>query len=109
MGKVIKGFKDDLSQTKNNLINMDANTKTLLEEEVTVALATEQAKKKAPHVVINSVAGCCHLIALATGDPRYWSSACAWEFGFAPHTFSDVTAERWQDTCGRCFPRLGVE
>ena len=104
LGKVIKYLKDDLTQMKKKLLKMDANAKTLLEKEVTVAIATEQAKKTAPKFVVNSVTGCCHLIAVASGEPRSWSSACTWEFGFAPHTFADVPAERWQDTCGRCFP-----
>ena len=104
LGEVIKALTDDLASMKNKLAKMDSNTKALLEKEVAIAVAADQAKKQTPKYVTNTTTGCCHLVSLATREPRYWPSACTWEFGFAPHTISDFPAERWQDTCGRCFP-----
>ena len=106
LGKVIKALKDDLASMKKKMAKMDDNTKSLLQREVSIAVATDKAKERRPQYVTNTTTGCCNLVALAQGEPRYWASACTWEFGFAPHSISDFPAERWQDTCGRCFPEV---
>ena len=71
LGKVIKPLTDDLASMKNKLAKMDSNTKALLEKEVAIAVAADQAKKQTPKYVTNTTTGCCHLVAMATGEPRY--------------------------------------